>query len=226
MKFNRFISGVLVLVMLLTAGIACVPAGAEQYVESFKNLLYMDGNGEVFLWNAGYDSDEDTFDLRNVWLDSGWNTMTCETDLMVKKLKSSNPKVVSVKKLRDGGFSMRVRKTGKADISYVYGDTKRIESYIVKKYTNPCRSLKIGNTEYAKLFDKTPSVHLDSKKLSGKIVVKPAKGWKLVEIRQGGARVVKNKKKVSLRQNGTYHLRITFQKKGSNEGCTIEFLLL
>ena len=83
----------------------------------------------------------------------------------------------------DGCIEYIIKKSGKAQLKYTYKGKKHVISYVVRKYTNPLASLKIGSKQYVKRF-KHYSQSRDSSRMSftGKIRVKAAKGWKINRI--------------------------------------------
>ena len=220
--WKKWVCALLVLVMLCSVG-SC--AMAVQYDEVIRKTFYKTSDN-VYLWNAPYRSDDDefVFDM-GCNMDSGWKTMTCETWTMISKLKSSNKKVVKVKKLSDGGFQLWINKTGTAKITYVINGHNRLEIMEVLKYGNPCKSIKIGKTDFAGEFNNKPILSLRRDKLSGKITVKAAKGWKLMDIRQGGAKHLKNNQKVNLKLDGSRELTVVFQKIGKKYGCSVQIVI-
>jgi hypothetical protein len=102
--------------------------------------------------------------------------------------KSSNKKVAKVA-LRDQGNTIDVmfKKAGKVTITFKYKGKAKKVTLIAANYRNPLKSFKVGKTQYVKKYDKKPSyndTYTDDSKESfkGKLVVTPAKGWKVVSI--------------------------------------------
>ncbi len=209
-----------ILLLIILLGCICNTSLAD----GFHSIFYITKSKNVYLWNAPYSS-EGYYIFTEASMVGGWNPMTCEIDSLFTNLTSSNQKVAKVKTLKDGGYRLWIKKAGQAIISgYADGKDYTVDINVLK-YSNPCKSLMIGKKEFAKQFQKEPSIVLDDKKLSGKISVKPAKGWELADIRQGGARHLKNNQKVSLKAKGTNRLIITFRKTGTEYGCSIEILI-
>ena len=84
------------------------------------------------------------------------------------------------------------------------------------KYVRPCKTFKIGKKNYTKKF--TNKAYFSSKKkVSGKLVIKPAKGWKIKEIQKVNfktykSKKVKNKSKITMKKND--YLFVSFKKNG------------
>lgn len=205
--------------VILVCGL-CSTAFADGWV-----VYYLVSSKEAYMWSAPYKVTEDSYDLYEATIYHTQWPATWNIHHMISEIESSDPSIAKVKALSDGGFRLWVKKPGYADISYITNDTHEIIHIGAIKYKNPCKSLKIGKTEYAKQYKKSPYYVVYKKKLSGKISVKAAEGWKLVDIRQGGAKHLENGQKVSLKTKGTNLLYITFQKKGENYGCTLELSL-
>lgn len=119
----------------------------------------------------------------------GFCLFTCKKGKLTK-VKSSNAKVVEVRPWGDdwkdsSGITIVGLKKGKATITYTYKGKTRKVKVVVKKYSNPIKTLKIGKKNYAGKLKKYSSVNLakwnacNGKKLS----VTPAKNWKIVSIK-------------------------------------------
>lgn len=136
----------------------------------------------------------------------------------ISNVKSSNKKVatVSVTKVKPskaGGYSMpgyymlnvKLKKAGTTKISFTYNGKKYSSTLKVSKYSNPIKSIKIGSKEYKSAFVAKKLVRgmeeydvtLNTKKLSGKLAVKAASGWKIHKIyKYFGSKKLKNGSKV------------------------------
>lgn len=128
----------------------------------------------------------------------------------VTKAKSSNTKVAAVEavNLYFKGVLIKVKKPGKAKITYNRGGKKTI-NLVVVKYVNPVKSFTVGKTQLASRFDikameevgngtRTASAPVD--KFTGKLKITPKAGWKVVSIYYYGSKgqkTIKNNTKVS-----------------------------
>ena len=113
-----------------------------------------------------------------------------QKQVKMSKSKSSNKKVAYAPygeynpKTGIYSFEGYAPKIGKAKISFDLKVKNKTHKYsmtiTVKKYTNPVKSLKIGNKELAKAFNKKSLTFNPS---TDKVIkVTPKKGWKLVSI--------------------------------------------
>ena len=103
------------------------------------------------------------------------------------KPTSSNKKVLTTA-THYGNINLTVKKAGKAVVTYSVKDdnnktVKVQDTYKIYDYKNPIQSFKIGKTQLASKFNKTPFCPI-TKNLKGKLSVSVKKGWKLVSIRQ------------------------------------------
>lgn len=126
----------------------------------------------------------------------------------ITKIKSSNPNVVRVTKasyLYNGAGYTPVGE-GTAKITFTYAGKKLSTKIIVKKYVNPCKMFKIGNTDYAKNFDVSEHYNHNRRKktVSAKIKIKPKEDWKLTKIEYVLGKKIKNNSKVKLSPWGSY----------------------
>ena len=123
--------------------------------------------------------------------------------------------VIKPKKLGKITVQFTCTKDGKAK---TYKQTFRII-----KNVNPVASLKIGSVDYAAKFDKTFRIKVN-KNLSGKLTVKPAKGWKILNIyrtkvKSNAPIMVKNNQKITLPKNTL--LAVTLTKNGKTKSVII-----
>ena len=87
----------------------------------------------------------------------------------------------------------------------------------VLKYTNPCKTFKVGKRSYLKRYN-SKIEYRASKKVSGKLVITPKTGWKIISIRkyigkQSIYKTIKNNRKVTLAKGDLIDVRL--QKKGT-----------
>ena len=106
-------------------------------------------------------------------------------------------------------INVEPKKPGKASCSFKYkykGKTKKYTfNFNIKKYVCPIASFKIGNYNFTNTFKTNFNAFVD-KEISGKLSVKPKKGWKIVVMGVGNAnrqKTVKNGARVKLVKNGT-----------------------
>lgn len=112
----------------------------------------------------------------------------------VAAVKSSNPKVVKAA-LRTDNYKrivVQLKKPGTATVSFKLNGKKRSMTYKVAKYQNPVSVFKIGKLNLTSKF-KESSVYSwytdgpiekqpNPKPITGRINIKPAKGWKLDKV--------------------------------------------
>lgn len=227
--FKRIIISVLLIVVFLSS--FCYGAYADEYYERY--VYYIVSSKEAFRWSALYDEDTDSYDYLDAAMYGEDIPWIRERKYEIFGLLSSDPDVVRVKALKNRDYRFWLKKPGNARVTYVANGKNRIDDYYVLKYSNPCKSFKLGKTEYSAQFNNTYyyRVHLGNKvkKLNDKISVKPAKGWKLVDIRLGYIEHFKNGQKIKLKFKKNkfvdYHIYATFLKEGTNYGCTLELAL-
>lgn len=146
----------------------------------------------------------------------------------VVKLKSNNKKVVTVDESILGGLHgekeiyFTPKKVGKTTVTFQVKNGKKVQKFttkvIVKKYSNPIKSFKIGKTQYASKFKRTNFIE-PKKGATGKLSIKLKSGWKIKSIRHHRAKdcrdvKVKNNKKMRLRDGDS--LIVTVYNKKQN----------
>ncbi len=153
----------------------------------------------------------------------------------VTSVKSSNPKVVAAKKItfNEGvpGIQITPKKVGSSKVTIkikrngkTYTSTRT--DYVLK-YTNPFKSVKVGNKEYVKSFDKTHSPNIAFRG-SKKVSVKTKSDWKVRSIwtynnKDGKIKSYKNNKTVNTKN--TTQLSIELQNtKNKNIIISTHFL--
>ena len=120
---------------------------------------------------------------------NGYLDFSCKKGKLTKA-KSSNPKVADVYPW-SGDFKtsnaiyIAGYKKGKATITYTYKGKKHKVKVVVKKYSNPLKTLKIGKKNYERKLKK--SVYDATVKWSAckgkKLSLTPAKGWKIASMK-------------------------------------------
>ena len=106
------------------------------------------------------------------------------TNAKITGLKNSNSKVIEVTASEDDMYphlEIKLVGEGTTKISFQYAGKTLTQKITVRKYKNPCKLLKIGKTNYAKCFNKSGHYNHNkrTKNVTGKITIKPKKGWKL-----------------------------------------------
>lgn len=110
-----------------------------------------------------------------------------ENDLSnnLTKCKSSNEDVLSVAYIFSNSIKFTMKKPGTATVTLKYlGKTYKIK-YVIKKYANPVKTLKIGKTNYASEFKKSNYSLDGGGKLKGKLSVVCANNWVLKSAQLG-----------------------------------------
>ena len=206
------------LTTLMLAILMAVPVLAE--TRESTNVLYLD----KYLKKYGFDNYADDI----------------QSAADVKDLKSSNTDVLTVSvrntskeldaEMADFSkvlISLRFKKAGTAVLSYNYkdlnGNTVNVkDTFKVKKWVNPVKSLKIGSKEYKNKFKKDSTATIKKKLIRNKkIKIKLKKGYKLAQIwtytSKGKAKTHKNGFKMKFNKEDRLEIMV---KKGG------EFYLL
>ena len=189
--FAVFLAVIVLLAMLLPACAVPVQAASSVLPKELK-----------LVWIPGESSDTEVV---NSW------EFPENVSLKHAKCKTSNKKVATIERSPDYGGQVSVdyisiKGPGKATLTAVAkkagGKYKTYKIKVtVEEYTNPLKTFKIGAKSYKKKFNDKISVGTMSKKtLSGKLNIKPAKGFKITKItasypiKKNGERVYVNKK--------------------------------
>ena len=105
-----------------------------------------------------------------------------------------------------------------------------VGNFIAEKYVNPAKTFKIGKKNYVKKFKKAEQYWKNSKKISGKLVVKAKKGWKITKIRKAGYNItpkkIKNGKKVTLTGKNPQSVVVTFKNKKTKQKIELVFVVI
>lgn len=128
----------------------------------------------------------------------------------ISNIKNSNPNVVKVELDEQfGAIRVNVLKEGTSKVSFRYARKTFTQKITVVKYEDPCKSFKIGSTNYTKYFKKSRHFNHNNRKkdITATIKIVPKKGWKLTKIEvqnmYDGTKRVKNNSKVTLSIKGT-----------------------
>ena len=149
-----------------------------------------------------------------------------EKQVKLSKSRSTNKKVVEAPQgyydSKTGVYriSGTALKAGRAKISFSLKVKSKTYKYsmtiTVKKYTNPFKSFKLGNKEFASKFNKKTYVPYILKG-SKTVKIVPKKDWKLVSIRgltRPGAKpvIIKNGAKISVKDD-YWHICVMMKNK-------------
>ena len=172
---------------------------------------------QVVVYYPKYESYENTYVLK---------APKGEEDLSsnLTKCVSSNKGVLDYRYIFSNSIELEVKKAGTATLTCVYKEKEYKIKYVVKKYVNPVKTLKIGKKNYAKKFKKSHYLSGCSYPIKGKLNVVAAKNWKLKTMRlsyydkEGGycEKNVKNGKKIY-----GLSLSLTFKNKKTKAVETI-----
>lgn len=122
-----------------------------------------------------------------------------------------------------GYYYLKTKKPGKATLTF-YGalpgsgtSDQMTLKVTVYKWVKPCKTFKVGSKSYSKKFN-NKNYYGASKKVSGKLVVKARKGWKITYIgkfidKKNKMVRIKNKRKVTLKKYDEIY--VEFKKKGT-----------
>ena len=158
---------------------------------------------------------------------SNWFPLTSDVSFDVDMDKSTidNPSMLAFKE-EDGYLYVILKKAGKTTIHLVAtpvgsSEAKTYDINVkVEKYVNPLKTFKIGKKNYAKKFKKDDFWMVDKKKVSGKLKLKAAKGWKIVSIQKQidsdlmTVTKIKNNKKVTLKRGQSIYVNCKNKKSG------------
>lgn len=145
-----------------------------------------------------------------------------------EKTTVADPSVVELKE--QGRLYMIVKKPGSTTITLVATPrgSEEEQTFNIKfnsvKYANALKSIKIGKKEYVKKLNKVDSYLKKTGKLSGKLVVKAKKGWKVTKIEKVWMyssnykmKTIKNGKKVTLDGKVPQSVLVTIRNKKTGQ---------
>lgn len=104
---------------------------------------------------------------------------------------SDNCKITNLKSNRSGvwlrkfGNSFTINSqsfTGTAKITYKLNGKTQTFKYTVKKYVNPCKSFKVGSTEYAKKYNSTNQIYSFRNIKNQKLKIQANSGWIITDV--------------------------------------------
>lgn len=204
-------------ILMITAVIP-VSASSQQSIYEHTNYVYLDKDTKKYPYSSFPYSLTSTKQIKNLKI----SNKDVTTVKVRRTSKKKDGEVADYYKIAVETFFMG---EGKSTVSYTYtekGGKKRkvIDHYIIKKYSNPVKSLKIGKKEYQKKFNNTTHFKIKKKNIRNKkIKVQLNKGWKLEKITRAtsdfkftnyknGAKIPFNKKDV---------LQIWFHRKNNKQ---------
>ena len=140
---KKVIAFALAVVMTLTAG-AVAPQGNVE-VQAASGRVYVNPySATVVTYKPGKDVNTFTSTI---------SIMGCNKAKEIKKLKSSNKNIRVA--ARDGYIRVEFgKKAAKSTITCTVKGVKLKTTFTVKKYTNPCKTFKIGKTNLLSKFNK------------------------------------------------------------------------
>lgn len=213
-NFKKILASLLVFVMVLSMGL--VPAAEDVAAASKKNIYINPYSTRTVTYYTG----------DNLSKYSGVISIVgCSKASEIKSLKSDNE---NIKVSARNGY-IRVEygdKAGKAKITCKVKGVKLSTTFTVKKYSNPCKSLKIGKTNLTKKYNKTWSYRQNKEFKNQKLDVQMNKNWKISTIyvsnSSGTQRFYVNKnkfnKKISIKGNySSFSIYCENTKTGINE---------
>lgn len=115
------------------------------------------------------------------YTNSKYSTHTIYTDKNLKDYKYNSDSYY-------GNIGLKLKKAGKAKISFKIGSKSYSTQVTVKKYTNPAKSITVSGVNSGKNFasktknSKNASIKVSKKSSNAKIAVKANKGWKISRI--------------------------------------------
>ena len=132
-----------------------------------------------------------------------WNKYSFTTKKKLTNVKSSNPKVLTAKASGKKYMTLVTKKPGIAKLTYKLNGKKKTTTIVVKNYTNPLKTFKVGNQNCASQYKNRCDGYTSSldkyENIIGKVTVKPNKNWKIKTMKAfclGGFKTIKNKSKL------------------------------
>lgn len=105
----------------------------------------------------------------------------------ITKIKNSKPSVAEASGVSISGenyLQLELKSAGSTKVSFRYKGKRLWTKITVSKWVNPCKEFKIGNKDYAKVFNKSERYYLNRQKktINARVKITPKKGWKLTKI--------------------------------------------
>ena len=149
----------------------------------------------------------------------------------ITNIKVSNKKIVNAYRHQDTKYELCVvpKKAGTTKVTFKYGKKTFSMKITVAKWANPCKTLKLGNKDYASKFKNNDlnwfSKPSKSKKV--KLSVKANKGWTLKSITYNngsGYKKIKNNSTIKIPSDKSSYLEALFCNKKTGEFVHISLL--
>ena len=168
---KKVIAFALAVVMTLTAG-AVAPQGNVE-VQAASGRVYVNPySATVVTYKPGSALSR---------FSSVISIMGCSKAKEIKNLKSSN-KYIKVAP-RDGYIRVEFgKKAAKSTITCTVKGVKLKTTFTVKKYTNPCKTFKIGKTSLLSKFNKNDVLRTNKAFKKQKLDIKLKSGWKISSV--------------------------------------------
>ena len=165
---KKLIAFALVLVMTVTAG-AVIPQGMVE-VQAASGRVYVNPYSDTVVT---YKPDKKQNSFSGVI-----SIMGCRKAKEIKNLKSSNKDIKVA--ARDGYIRVEYgKKAAKSTITCTVKGVKLKTTFTVKKYSNPCKTFKIGKTKLTSKFNKINVIGTNKAFKNQKLDVKLKDGWKI-----------------------------------------------
>lgn len=214
-NFKKIIASFLAFVMIISAGLVSAPQDVKA---ATKEDVY---------WNP-YNSYVSTYSTTDKY--TGYyvtlSIVGCTKKSQIKNLKSSN-KNIKVE-AKDGYIKVIFRdKAESTKISCKVRGVKLSKTFTVKKYSNPCKSIKLGKTNLTSKY-KTYWTYSQKKSFKNqKLNIKMNKNWKITNIyvsnSDGYSRYTVNgtsfNKKISIKGSYSYFDVYCYNKKTKVYEC-------
>ncbi len=168
---KKLIAFALVLVMTVTAG-AVIPQGMVE-VQAASGRVYVNPcSATVVTYKPGSALSR---------FSSVISIMGCSKAKEIKNLKSSNKDIKVAP--RDGYIRVEFgKKAAKSTITCTVKGVKLKTTLTVKKYSNPCKTFKIGKTKLTSKFNKIDVLRTNKAFKNQKLDIKLKNGWKITRV--------------------------------------------
>lgn len=169
-NFKKILATFFALVMIISATLVTVP---QNVAAATKKDVYWDP------YNSYVNTYCTTDEYTGYYLDL--NIVGCTKKSQIKNLKSSN-KNIKVK-AKNGCIQVLYRdKAEKTKISCTVNGVKLKTDFTVKKYSNPCKSIKLGKTNLTSKFKSNWSYNQKKNFNKQKLDIKMNKNWIITSV--------------------------------------------
>ena len=213
MRRNKLITVVTILALTITTVLASsslifAASGPEMAIpKKIKTLYYPKQKSTLYTGNCVWVANEGDYEIN------------------MEKSSIADPSILKLKE--DYGLYAIIKKAGTTTITLVATPkgSKEEQTYKIKvvaeKYVNPLKTFKIGKKNYVKGLNKSEVCIKNTKKISGKLVVKAKKGWKITKIQKTGYNIkpkkIKNGKKVTITGKIPQAVLVTVKNKKTGQ---------